>query len=355
MRVRALSNLLLAIVFLIIISINAQSFGISFQYLDNDMLKLYPGQNYLFKLTIQNKDPEPINVSVKIDSAIATLVGGSNLEIPATTFDRYVMFNITVPNNAQINDSYNINYKVFPIGAGEGQIPITVAYDRNLKVLVIKKPEEKPAEQQKPAATSTPTQPVTPAKEKPGILKWIFIPIILIVVILFTALLWNKSHQMSARIMRREQERRQHAASPHSAQSIVLSKPEPMPEVAAPVIVPPKPKLQPTEFKQASEPAPGQQAQKPLSAPILKQEKAISPHHYFHLRNNQNLKSLSELYSAIKNMGDDDFRHHVNSTKNDFANWIAHILEKQELANKLFRKTSKEETLELIKDELEKE
>ena len=54
-------------------------------------------------------------------------------------------------------------------------------------------------------------------------------------------------------------------------------------------------------------------------------------------------------------MSSEEFKHHVNSEKNDFANWLYHILEKKELANKLFKTTNRSEILGLIKDELDKE
>jgi hypothetical protein len=142
MRARVLYYLILA---LLVSALMVQAFGISFQYMENDTLKLYPGQNYLFKLTVQNKDPEELKVSVKLDSDIATIAGSENLTIPPATFDRSVLFNITVPKDAKLNQQYVINYQVAPLVAAEGQIPLTLVYDRSFKVLVVKKPEEKPA------------------------------------------------------------------------------------------------------------------------------------------------------------------------------------------------------------------
>ncbi|HJX06264.1 MAG TPA: hypothetical protein VJ461_06150 [Candidatus Nanoarchaeia archaeon] len=321
MRVR----LLVYVLVLILISINAQAIGISYQYMENDTLKLYPGQTYMFRLTVQNKDEEEVKVSIAIDSAIATLVGGSELKVPAKNYDTYVLFNITVPEKAQVGDVYNINYLVSPVGKGEGQVPLAVRYDRGFRVLVVEKPKE-PGEEQQPA-------PVP--EKKPSILKWVLIPLALIIIIVLVVLLWNKSHQMSGRIMKKEPVLRapRHEIKPERAL---------MPEEP---IIPPKPRAIIPEPQQPEEPA-----QEALPA---KQEKVIIPHHHFHLRNGQSLKNLNELYSALKTMSQDEFSHHVNPYKNDFANWVAHILEKQELASKLFRAGTKQEMLELIKNELE--
>ena len=121
MRVRILTYLLL----IILVSTGVQAFGISYQYMQNKTLELYPGQNYMFKLTVQNKDEEDIRVNIALDSAIATLAGGSELKVPGATYDRHVFFNITIPEDAQPGDMYNINYLVRPLGRGEGQVPFT--------------------------------------------------------------------------------------------------------------------------------------------------------------------------------------------------------------------------------------
>jgi len=318
MRVR-LPIFILAIILLVLLSYDVASYGISYEYLPNKTLSLYPGQNYMFKLTIQNKDPEPVNVNVALDSAIATLEGGPELKIPGETFDKYVYFNIKVPETAQPGDVYNINYLVSPVDKGEGQVPIAVRYDRNFKVLIVEKPAD--VEEQQPA-------PI-PGEAGPGIAKWIFIPIIIIIVAVLAVLLWKKSNQISGRLVKKEQnlkplEMKHHNAIKHETEA----------------------KFQPITQSYAR---PEQPVIKTINA---KQEKKIAPHHYFHLRNGKSIKSLDELYSELRVMSREEFAHHVNTAKNDFANWAAHILEKPALASKLFKTTSKQETLDLIKNEL---
>ena len=44
----------------------------------------------------------------------------------------------------------------------------------------------------------------------------------------------------------------------------------------------------------------------------------------FVLKNGTKLNSLKDLYGALSIISDDDFSHHVNETKNDFAIWIEH-------------------------------
>jgi hypothetical protein len=332
-RVINLSVIIFVIILVLIMSsLNVQAFGISYPNLENGTLNLYPNQTYLYKLVVQNKDPEDMRALITLESSIATLVGNPEIDVPGKTFDNAVFFNITIPLNAQIGDTYNINYKVSPIGRGEGQIPLAVAYDKNFKVLVVEKPKEAVEE-----------QPAPPPPKKPLLPNWAFIPLIIIVLLAVLILLWRKSHQVSERLAPEQ-------SKPLEQSTVLIQAPEAL-EV---------PEAEP-ETGPETEPAVEVGAASTAPYALLesfereeKAEKVISPHHYFHLRNGQSLKNLEELYSAIKVMSSDDFNHHVNSDKNDFANWVAHVLGEEELAGKLRAKPTKEAILELIKNEFDK-
>ncbi len=58
----------------------------------------------------------------------------------------------------------------------------------------------------------------------------------------------------------------------------------------------------------------------------------INPEHYFVLSGDKVLKNLDELVTALKNMDKATFEYHVNDSKNDFANWIAHVFKARKLA-----------------------
>ena len=55
------------------------------------------------------------------------------------------------------------------------------------------------------------------------------------------------------------------------------------------------------------------------------------------------LSNLLELSNALDAMTDDIFGYHVNKEKNDFADWIEHVLDDAELATKV-RKSKKPNT-----------
>lgn len=320
MRVRLLTYLFI----IILVSISVQAFGVSYQYMENNTIKLYPGQKYLFKLTVQNVDENEVTVNVSLNSAIAKLADDSILDVPGKTYDRYVVFEINVPEKAIPGDTSAVTYTVSQVGKGEGQIPLNVRYERGFIVLVVEKPKDLVEE-----------QPALP-QEKPGMPKWVFIPLIIIVVLAIITLLiimmWRKSHQLSGRITSTEL-RIKHSEPAYHKAIIPEHK-----HVLQPEILPPLPKQEEHVREQKKAP---------------KQEKIINTHHYFHLRNGQSLKDLKQLYSAIRGMDREEFSHHTNAEKNDFANWIGHVLENQKLADRLRSTTDKQETLELIKNELE--
>jgi len=62
----------------------------------------------------------------------------------------------------------------------------------------------------------------------------------------------------------------------------------------------------------------------------------------FWSRDGQILSNLSDLQVAIASMDDEIFLHHVSTEKNDFADWVEHVLQDRECAEAL-RKAKKQE------------
>lgn len=54
---------------------------------------------------------------------------------------------------------------------------------------------------------------------------------------------------------------------------------------------------------------------------------------FFHVANGTVIRSVWELEHSLETMGEDTFRYHVNSNKNDFSSWVADVLLDGELAN----------------------
>ncbi|MGV8087276.1 MAG: acetate/propionate family kinase [Candidatus Woesearchaeota archaeon] len=61
----------------------------------------------------------------------------------------------------------------------------------------------------------------------------------------------------------------------------------------------------------------------------------INPEHYFVLNGGKIIKDLNELVEELKVMDKKTFEYHVNDSKNDFANWIAHVFKARKLAESI--------------------
>ncbi|MGV8140812.1 MAG: hypothetical protein ACP5NW_00050 [Candidatus Woesearchaeota archaeon] len=63
-------------------------------------------------------------------------------------------------------------------------------------------------------------------------------------------------------------------------------------------------------------------------------------------------RNLFDLVSKLESMQDHSFHHFVNAHKNDFASWIEHVFLDKVLAGELKKTTSRQETIEIIKDKI---
>lgn len=63
--------------------------------------------------------------------------------------------------------------------------------------------------------------------------------------------------------------------------------------------------------------------------------KDVHPDHVFRTKSGSAIKNLSELASELATMDDAVFEHHVNEDKNDFHNWVLHIVRDEHLADVL--------------------
>lgn len=72
----------------------------------------------------------------------------------------------------------------------------------------------------------------------------------------------------------------------------------------------------------------------------------------FYFKNGEKAENLSQLEDALSDMTDEEFSFHVNKDKNDFANWINDCLKNEELAEALRTTTGKEDTIDIIQQEL---
>ena len=61
----------------------------------------------------------------------------------------------------------------------------------------------------------------------------------------------------------------------------------------------------------------------------------IPKNKWFFFKNGRHASSIEELKQALAWLGDDEFRHHVNIQRNDFANWIEDVFHEENLAHSM--------------------
>lgn len=72
----------------------------------------------------------------------------------------------------------------------------------------------------------------------------------------------------------------------------------------------------------------------------------------FFFNNKKEASDLKEFLAVLKTLSKDDFDHHVNKQRNDFANWIEYSLQKKDLAKSIANLSTKAAIANKIKEHL---
>jgi hypothetical protein len=117
----------------------ASAFGVSTPYYPNDTIRIEPGQDFKYTITLQNADDLDFNVSLNYESDrdIAKLEK-SDFYIPARSYDNKYTFDIHIPRDATPGDTYILSFTAKPIMPAEGQVPIGVEIKRNAYFKIVR-------------------------------------------------------------------------------------------------------------------------------------------------------------------------------------------------------------------------
>jgi len=80
----------------------------------------------------------------------------------------------------------------------------------------------------------------------------------------------------------------------------------------------------------------------------------VPENHRFYASTGEYFSNLEELQNGLKKLKKSDFCFHVNSEKNDFANWVYDCIGDLELAEKIRMSKSKSELSRKLRDRIEK-
>nr|MCK4930149.1 hypothetical protein [Nanoarchaeota archaeon] len=75
---------------------------------------------------------------------------------------------------------------------------------------------------------------------------------------------------------------------------------------------------------------------------------------WFCFASGRKASSIEELKELLKNMGETEFRHHVNNERNDFANWIEDVFGETRLAQSMREVSEREGLLIILENFLKK-
>ncbi len=73
---------------------------------------------------------------------------------------------------------------------------------------------------------------------------------------------------------------------------------------------------------------------------------------YFYANNGMVIKNLTELQTALEKMDDQAFNYHVNSMKNDFANWVKNTIKDQVASALLEKSRTRSQAVNAVKHRL---
>ncbi|MFH1182191.1 MAG: hypothetical protein V1702_04490 [Candidatus Woesearchaeota archaeon] len=66
------------------------------------------------------------------------------------------------------------------------------------------------------------------------------------------------------------------------------------------------------------------------------------------------IRTIEELYNAVKNMKNSVYNEHVSKSRNEFADWVGEILGQEKLAHELAKAASRKESANILKMFVEK-
>jgi len=78
----------------------------------------------------------------------------------------------------------------------------------------------------------------------------------------------------------------------------------------------------------------------------------VSEEKRFWCQDGRVLKNLQELETALREMEDDTFRHHVSEARNDFSNWVKDVIGDDKLAGDLSRSKTRAQAAKNVADRI---
>ena len=82
-------------------------------------------------------------------------------------------------------------------------------------------------------------------------------------------------------------------------------------------------------------------------------EQNVPEKHVFWLRSGRHIRNLNELVKELHHMDKATFHHHVTPERNDFSNWILHVIKDKQLAARVRASHDKQITGKIVEEHLQ--
>jgi len=135
-----------AVLFLLVATPTALALGISTPYWKDHPLEMYAGQTRDVEFLLVNKAGNPTEnafVTLDKDAGIAKITSGTDYSIPAEARNIKVILQIKVPEEANIGDTYDVEFsvKAAPEEEQGGNVQLGVGYGVKFPVIVVPESE----------------------------------------------------------------------------------------------------------------------------------------------------------------------------------------------------------------------
>lgn len=161
------------------------AFGVSSPYWNDNPLRMFPGETKEISFNLQNcpslleicdKSDEQVVIILEQGDEIASIISGTNYDLPYGSSDQYLRLKIEIPNNAQLGEKYNIVVSATSIPKAEGgNVELGTRYNIDFPVIVGEK-------------FSIPL-PVSDEESERSAVGFIFV-IVIIILILLAIVIW---------------------------------------------------------------------------------------------------------------------------------------------------------------------
>jgi LPXTG-motif cell wall-anchored protein len=194
-----LSKIFVGLLIMLVSTGSVLAFGVSSPYYKNHPLEMYPGETREVAFNLQNCpallescDPGDVTVSVEFEEGgeVAEIISGLNYLVPYGTASTNLIVRVSVPADANVGDSYNVQFSLSspPPEEEGGTVQVGIRYGISFPVEVVGQALEEP----ETPATPPPPEPTT---EPVNWLLWIGIALVVIVILIVILLLRKKREE----------------------------------------------------------------------------------------------------------------------------------------------------------------